>query len=224
MRRVFASPRIRRAAGIAVIASFTLALLGVSGCTSVNSVNTETKDVVESTGTVQASMTTEPPTYAPSSTAGATGTVQAPGLAAPAAPGAKAAPTVWPTKIGTFARSFSGPVWYPKYIPKGYKMDSLDVIEFEPGSGLVADIVYINGEKTLGFTQGSPTTRDYEIISVGKTPWGTQTADLVYEDPEDTTSPQMIVYVNGGNFAEVYGDVSIDELKKVAASMVPVSK
>ena len=32
----------------------------------------------------------------------------------------------------------------------------------------------------------------------------------------------MIVYNNGGNFAELYGDASIAELKAMAASMVPV--
>ena len=32
----------------------------------------------------------------------------------------------------------------------------------------------------------------------------------------------MIVYSKGGNFAELYGDASLAELKAMAASMVPV--
>jgi hypothetical protein len=183
-------------------------------------VNTETKNVVDSTGTVQASMSAEP-----TSAGSALSTQPAPAPGTPGAPAPAPAPkssTLWPTKIGTFAKNFKGPVWYPKYLPAGYKADSIDVVEFDPGSGLVADIVYLNGEKTLGFTQGSPATRDYEIVSIGKVAWGTAQADIVHEDPEDTTSPQMIVYNAGGNFAELYGDAGIAELTKVAASMVPV--
>ena len=76
--------------------------------------------------------------------------------------------TLWPAKVGAFAKSFSGPVWYPKTIPSGYKTDSIDIVELEPGSGLICDIIFVNGEKSLGFTQGSPKTRDYEIVSIGE--------------------------------------------------------
>jgi hypothetical protein len=220
MRQAFALPRARRAAGFTVVVVATFALLAVAGCTSVNSVNTETKNVVDSTGTVQASMSAEP---TGSDSVLSTAPAPAPGSPGAVAPSTKpGVATVWPTKVGTFAKNFKGPVWYPKYMTAGYKLDSLDVVEFDPGSGLVADIVYLNGEKTIGFTQGSPATRDYEIVSVGKVAWGTEQADIVYEDPEDTTSPQMIVYSKGGNFAELYGDAGIGELTKVAASMVPV--
>lgn len=223
MRRFAASPRVRCAAKFTVVTLCAVALVAATGCKSINKANTETNNVVESTGTVQATMSAEPTaTEVPTQTAVATEVVPGAPAPVPVAPAPKAAPALWPSKIGTFAKNFKGPVWYPKYLPKGYKVDSLDVIELEPGSGLVGDIIYMSGEKTLGFTQGSPTTRDYEIVSVGKVPWGTETADLVHEDPSDTTTPQMIVYVNGGNFAELYGDAGLAELKKVAASMVPV--
>ena len=129
---------------------------------------------------------------------------------------------IWPARVGSFALSFKGPVWYPKFVPKGYKIDSLDVVEFDPGSGLVCDIVYLNGDKAVEFTQGSPKSREYEIVSVGKVAWGTEKADIVHEDPSDKTTPIIIVYNHGGNFAELTGDASDADLKAMAASMVAV--
>jgi hypothetical protein len=134
----------------------------------------------------------------------------------------KAPAGIWPTKVGVFSQAFKGPVWYPKSVPSGYAVDSLDVVEFDPGSGLVCDIVYLKGEKVIQFTQGSPKTRDYEIVSVGKVPWGNKTADVVHQDPADNTTPIVIVYSKGGTFAELTGDASEAELKAVAASMVAV--
>jgi hypothetical protein len=99
-------------------------------------------------------------------------------------------------------------------------VDGIDVLELETGSGLVCDIVYMSGDKELEFMQGSPKTREYDIVSVGKVPWGTETADVVYEDPADPTTPKMIVYSKNGTLAELSGTASFEELKAMAASMV----
>jgi len=209
--------------GIAALATLVALAALTSGCKSRNEPITESKNVIESTGTVQATDTFVPtPTVEPSSSTVPTVVIiPAPGAGEPQvkSSGPKG---FWPDKVGGFAASFKYPVWYPKTLPAGYKVDSLDVVELEPGAGLVCDIVYMNGDKMLGFTQGSPASRDYEIVSVGKTPWGNKTADVVHEDPSDTTSAIMIVLVDGGNLAELYGDVSPAELKAVAASMAPV--
>jgi hypothetical protein len=194
-------------------------LLGLQGCKGKDTPKTSTKGLVEATGTVQATSSADSTALTSADVATSTPADAANALAA--APSTKTS-TSWPAKVGAFAKSFSGPVWYPKSIPKGYKTDSLDIVELEPGSGLICDIVYVNGEKSLGFTQGSPKTRDYEIVSTAKVPWGTDTADVVLEDPADPASAQMIVYNKGGNFAELYGDASLAELKAMAASMVAV--
>ena len=107
-------------------------------------------------------------------------------------------------------------------MPTGYKFDSLDIVEFDPGSGLVCDIVFTKGDKVLQFTQGSPKNRDYEIVSAGKVPWGTGTADIVHQDPADQSTPVMIVYNKGGNFAELSGDVSTRSSRRSPTSMVVV--
>ncbi|MDO8964538.1 MAG: hypothetical protein Q7W30_08630 [Coriobacteriia bacterium] len=138
-----------------------------------------------------------------------------------AAPG-PIAPAGWPVKVGTFAKKFAGPTWYPVTVPKGFAVDMVDVLELEPGAGLICDVALIGGEKYIGFIQGSPKTREYPIVSVGKVPWGTETADVVHEDPEDTSSPKMIVYSKGGTLAEIAGDATFDQLKAVAAGMVRV--
>jgi hypothetical protein len=203
----------------AVIALLCASFVGLQGCKGKNTPNTSTKGLVDSTGTVQATMSVEP--TMPTSADIPTSTVADAANALAAAPAPKVS-TIWPPKVGAFAKSFKGPVWYPKTIPKGYQSDSIDLVELEPGSGLICDIVYVSGEKSLGFTQGSPKTRDYEIVSTGKVPWGTDIADVVLEDPADPASAQMIVYSKGGNFAELYGDASIAELKAMAASMVAV--
>jgi hypothetical protein len=221
MRPVVGLPRVKRASVAILAATFVcVALAGLQGCKGKDTPNLSTKGlVVESTGTVQAPLSVEAsgPTSADVPTSSAADAANA--LAAAQSP--KVA-TIWPAKVGAFAKSFKGPVWYPKTTPKGFKVDSLDIVELEPGSGLICDIVYVSGEKSVGFTQGSPKTRDYEIVSTGKVPWGTDTADVVLEDPADPKSPQMIVYNKGGNFAELYGDASFAELKAMAASMVAV--
>jgi hypothetical protein len=220
MRSAVEPSRARRAAIAITVVLLAASVIGLQGCKDINAPKTSTKGlVVDETGTVQAPLSVE--------TTGLTSADVPTSSAADAANALAAAPapkvsTIWPAKVGAFGKSFKGPVWYPKTIPKGFKVDSLDIVELEPGSGLICDIVYVSGEKSLGFTQGSPKTRDYEIVSTGKVPWGTETADVVYEDPADPKSPQMIVYNNGGNFAELYGDASFAELKAMAASMVAV--
>jgi hypothetical protein len=88
----------------------------------------------------------------------------------------------------------------------------------------VCSAMYLSGEKVLVFTQGSPTERGYDVVSAGKVAWGngTEKADIMYQDPEDTSTPPMIIYSKSGTFIELQGDPSLDELKRIAASMVPV--
>lgn len=128
----------------------------------------------------------------------------------------------WPAQVGDFAKKVKSPVWYPSAIPKDMTIDALDVLELEPGTGLVCDIFFVGESTEIGFIQGSPKTREYVIISLGKVPWGTEKADVTYEDPEDTSSPRMIVYNSKDNLAELVGGVDFDQLKAVAASMVLV--
>jgi hypothetical protein len=139
------------------------------------------------------------------------------------APGAEPiGPGGVPDKVTAFAKDFKGSVWWPSAMPAGLKLDSVDVLELEPGSGSVCDSYFISGEIEVGFLQGSPKTREYDIPSVGKVPWGTETADVIHEDPEDVASPKMIVYNANGNLAELAGGTSFEDLKAVAASMVLV--
>ena len=213
MRRSIAPPGSRRVLLVCIVLGILFAgAVVLSGCKSLDEPNSDTAGAVESTGTAQADVQVEA-TATP-----ATATVSVAPTVAPT----PAAPAVWPAKVGTFAKNFKKPVWYPKYLPKGYKLDTLDVIEMDTKTGLVCDIVYLSGEKALVFTQGSPTDRDYDIVSAGKVAWGSDKADIMYQDPEDPASPAMIIYSKGGTFIELQGDPSLDELKKVAASMVLV--
>jgi hypothetical protein len=213
MRRISRPGRRESAVAVVVLAVAVLALLALSGCVGLDVPTIETQGAVNSTGTVQADLSPD-----------ATGTVEAslPVSASPTASTAPATPTLWPAKVGTFARNFKKPVWYPSYVPKGYKLDSVDIVEMDTNTGLVCDIVFLNGDKALILTQGSPKERSYAIVSAGKIPWGTTTADIMLQDPQDPASPPIIVYSAGGTFIELQGDPSLDELKKVAASMVPV--
>lgn len=211
MRRLF-TPRLRGSAATALIAIGILASLALGGCTSLNTPTESSKGAVDSTGTVQAELPIV-----------STATAEATTPASVATSTPKAA-TIWPEKVGTFAKNFKKPAWYPAYLPKGYKTDSIDIIEMGTKTGLVCDIVYVSGDNALLFTQGSPTDRDYEVVSAGKVAWGSagDKADVMLEDPEDPQSPPMIIFSKGGTFIELQGDPSLAELKKVAASMVPV--
>ncbi|MDO8914877.1 MAG: hypothetical protein Q7W16_02190 [Coriobacteriia bacterium] len=189
------------------------ALLVVSGCGSKEVVKTPVKKpAVVATETVEVTEAVEATVVAP---------------VVPVAPAAPAAPIVptgpWPAKVASsFAMKVKIPAWWPKTLPKGVKMDSLDVLELEPGTGLVCDAFFIGGATEIGFLQGSPKTREVEIVSLGKVPWGTETADIVSEDPEDPAAAKMIVYNAKGTLAELTGGTSIEQLKGVAAGMVLV--
>jgi hypothetical protein len=206
-----------RAAVFLASAVLALVVVALAGCKGINAPNTETQGAVLSTGTVQA-----PASEGVTTSSSVSASASAPATAAAAAPAAPAAPKIWPAKVGSFAKRVKSPVWYPKSLTKGYATDSIDVVELDAGTGLICDIAYVSGDKAITFTQGSPKERSYDIVSVGKTPWGTGTADVMHQDPADTTTPLMIVYNHGGNFAELQGDASIAELKAIAASMVPV--
>lgn len=128
--------------------------------------------------------------------------------------------TFWPVKLNTFTKEWKKPTWYPTYVPKGYVLDSLDIVQF--GGGPVCSTWFTDGQKAITFTQGSPTNRTFPIVSLGKVTWGSAKADLMHQDPADVNSGFMIVYSSGGNLAVVSGDAPTDELKKVAASMKAV--
>jgi hypothetical protein len=201
----------RRFSALVVTVMCGLALTAVAGCKSIDQPNTRKAEGNVSAPTVQATLTAEA-TSAPAATA----TPQS------GQPSGESAAVAVPPKVSAFAKAYPGQAWYPASVPAGFKTDSLDVVEMEPKTGLVCDIVYLKGGKVIQFTQGSPTARDYEIVSVGKTAWGDQQADIVHEDPSDTASRKMIVLRTGDTLAELGGTVDFETLKSVAASMVPM--
>jgi hypothetical protein len=130
-----------------------------------------------------------------------------------------------PKELAAFAKSFAtyGEAWFPTSLPRGYKLDSAETSELGKGSGPLSDVLFLNGDLGISLTQGSPKLRDYEILALEKVPWGTATASVVYDDPEDTTSAKYIVYSDGKNLAELSGDVPIETLEQIAAGMVVVA-
>ncbi|NTU71946.1 MAG: hypothetical protein HGB10_09040 [Coriobacteriia bacterium] len=225
--------RQRRLRAVAAFISVVILPLSLAACKSKDQAIVESTTSPVATGTVQAQPLVDPSTIAvpelPADTqslspaaASANPQESADSFAEAIAPDPAKPNTFWPKRVGDFAARFAGPVWYPKHLPVGYKFESLDIVEFDPGSGLVCDIVFTSGEKVLQFTQGSPKNRDYEIVSAGKLAWGSGTANLVHMDPADKSTPIIAVYSKGGSFAELTGDVSTAELKAVAASMVSV--
>lgn len=169
---------------------------------------------------------------AATTTAGAITTVEP---AAPRAQAGSAAPEGFvrakpPKEFATFAKDFAsfgrdpstqapGRAWYPSVLPAGFAVDVVDLSEMQVGSGPLCDITYVKGEGWIGFTQGSPTMRDYEIAVVETVPWGSEKAAVTYEDPEDATSRRYIVYSVGRNLVELSGDVTFQQLKQIAAGM-----
>lgn len=236
MRQSIASPSNRRAWRFAVVAVLALSVTSLVACKARDGAITEQSGSKVETGTVQATPEVTPTvaaTVAPapsevltSAPATSTAAITAP-VSKPATPAAKpkpvAAKPAWPAKVAAFAKSFKKPVWYPQAVPKGFKPDSVDVVEMDPGTGLVCDVVLLRDGKVIQFTQGSPTVRAYEFVSAGKVPWGTKgKADVVRQDPADPKSPIIIVFQKDGNLAELSGDVSPEALKAIAASMVLV--
>jgi|BarGraIncu00421A_1022006.scaffolds.fasta_scaffold01988_5 hypothetical protein len=212
MRRA-TRPRIRGVFAIAILALLLVTSLVMSGC-SCTPIDQpiEEQGGVESTGTVQADLSaTTSGTADTTSSATATSTPEA-------------TPTVWPAKVGTFKKNFKKQVWYPTYVPKGFKIDSLDIVELDKGTGLVCDIVYLNGDNMIDFMQGSPKARTTDIVTIQKVPWGAETASLTYQIPDDPSTLPMIIYYKGGTLVELTAQgASVTELKKMAASMVPVN-
>ena len=206
------SPRFGGAVIIAAMALLFAATLLVAGC-SCTPIDQpiEEQGGIESTGTVQAELPSETSaTVETTTSATATSTPEA-------------TPTVWPAKVGTFAKNFKKQVWYPTYVPKGFKIDSLDIVELDKGTGLVCDIVYLDGDNMIDFMQGSPKARTTDIVTIQKVPWGTETASLTYQIPDDPSTLPMIIYYKGGTLIELTAQgASVTELKKMAASMVPV--
>jgi len=233
MRRTLNKPGNRPAWRLAAITLLVGTGLSLAACKPRNQPTMETSNIPVETGTVDATMAIDSTASAPAtatSTAAPAAPVAPGGSAAPPtnyakppapAPAPKAPVGFWPAKVGSFSKSVSSPVWYPKYIPKGYALDSVDVVELDPGSGLTCDAMWVKGQSSsVDFMQGSPNNRDAQISSsLGKVKWGTETADITRPDQ---SSPIVIVYSRGGNLAELQGDVSDAELKAIAASMVAV--
>lgn len=196
-------PSAPRAAACPLIAILALGtVLFATGCSPKAPARTATKPPAVTTGSVTPTASVAPtatPPVTPPKTSGA-----------------------WPAQVATFASKLKGQVWYPTTLPKGMKLDSVDVFEIEPGTGPVCDAYFVAGDLGIDLLQGSPNSREYDFVSIGKVPWGTETADVVYEDPEDSTSPKSIVHNAKGNLAELSGGVSFEQLKSVAAGMVLV--
>jgi len=203
-----------RLIGLALLVGAFAAVLLLAGCKASNEPITEPGGGFEGTGTVQAPLPGETSTVTATSTTSPTSSVSTT---------SSVAASVWPKKVGSFAKAEKKmPVWYPKTLPKGFKIETLDVVELDKGTGLICDIMWLKGEVPIFFTQGSPTGRRYDVVSSERVPWGDETADVTRVDPSDSASPQVIVYSKGGNFAELSGEVTLDQLKAIAASMVRV--
>jgi len=213
---------------VALVVAALCLLLTVSGCKPKDEPTTENTDKPVEASQVQATMTADattsvdatspatPSTTATTPTTPAKPSTTKPSTTKPAIPGL-------PAKVATFAKNYKGPVWYPTGVPKAFKIDMLDVVELEPGTGLVCDIAFFDGTNVILFTQGSAKARVSDVVSIGKVPWGTSgQADIMHEDPTDTTTAKMIVFKSGDTLCELNGSVDIEVLKAVAASMVPV--
>lgn len=117
----------------------------------------------------------------------------------------------------------TGTAWYPTYVPTGFVLESIETTELDPANrtGLVCDVIFANGARKIVLSQGSPVARDYEIVDIDTVAWGSAEAWTMDADG-DPGGAQFIVYADARNLGELRGDVSIDELKKMAASMRPV--
>ena len=191
-RKRSSSPSPRRAIKLGLAIVVCIAALA-AGCTPTNEPKGVKTDEPVEAEAVQATLTAEP------------GPVGA-----------------WPEKVGSFAASYDGTAWYPTSVPEGFSPGNIDVVELEPKTGLVCDMVFVKGDDYIVFTQGSSKARSYDVVSVGKTAWGDAQADLVHEDPSDTSSPQMIVFADGESVAELSGSVDVETLRSMAESMMRV--
>jgi hypothetical protein len=113
-------------------------------------------------------------------------------------------------------------VWYPSYLPNGFKFKTLETTTIAEGMGPVCDVVFANGKSEIWLSQGSAVCRDYEIVPIETIPWGTDTADTMDAEVENDSKKVFIVYAGFQNLGELSGGVSNQELKKIAASMKEV--
>ncbi len=77
----------------------------------------------------------------------------------------------WPEKVGRFSVSSEGATGHPTDRPDGFEIDTVDVIELEPETGLVCNVVLLKGNEAIVFMQGSPLARQYGIDPVDTVPW-----------------------------------------------------
>jgi hypothetical protein len=115
----------------------------------------------------------------------------------------------------------TGTAWWPVYVPAGFAVGSIETTALGDGTGPVCDVVFTKGGLHIVLTQGSPVMRDFEITPIDTAKWGTGTAAVLPADPEQGI-PETIVYDDARCLAELGGDVSLSELRKMAASMKPV--
>jgi hypothetical protein len=155
-------------------------------------------------------------------TGGSAGSGTKPGSANGAA-SAPAAPDV-PAKVREFVPLMKGvPVYYPSALPAGYAFTSAAITPEAPQQGgPTLEVLFTKGDTELWCLQGSPVVRDYEIIPVEEVPFGSDTAAVMWFDPEAETG-QFIAYATEGNLVEIYSETaSLDDMKALAAAMVAV--
>jgi hypothetical protein len=120
-----------------------------------------------------------------------------------------------------YSEPTTGTAWYPTYLPDGFELASVETTTLGEGLSDVCDIVFAKGGSNIVLSQGSAVMRDYEVVPISTVQWGTDHAWTMDSDGEPG-GRQFIVYWDPRNLAELSGDVSISELKQMAASMRPV--
>jgi hypothetical protein len=140
------------------------------------------------------------------------------------------APVV-PAEFVTFAEALqayqystptTGTAWYPTYLPPGFALGSVETTGLAEGAAPVCDVMFVRRSAKIFLDQGSPVLRDYQIMPIDSIPWGSAAANAMDADGEPGGA-FIIVYSDSRNLAELSsGDVTADELKRIAASMQPV--
>jgi hypothetical protein len=205
--------------GIAVVAiAVALVMIGRSEAGK-KTAERETTSTVEATASLEPTASAEPSAPPPAAT----------GPAVPAGFAAVSPPKQFATFVKQFATTSKDPAtgapgraWFPSSLPEGFKLDSADQSELEPGAGPFMDVLFAKGDAEIGLMQGGPKGRDYEIVAIETVAWGSEKASVMREDPEDAASPIYIVYSDGRNLAELNGDVPLATLKQIAAGMVVI--
>lgn len=119
------------------------------------------------------------------------------------------------------SESATGTAWYPTYLPKGFTLSSVDASGLKDKAVFACGLVFSNGNRQIHLSQGSPAQRDYEIVPLATVPWGSEQAFAMDLDGQPG-GEQFIVHEDAVNLAELQGDVSLAELKKIAAGMKAV--